>query len=146
MDPEVAALATAGATTLVTQMTTDAWIALRGRFARVLSRGRERERDAEEAVSTELDAAREELIAARADGDEATVADVEAEWRSRMRRALAADPALADELRGILDELASSEQQDGPRIVNNVVNNLHGGVHYGTTIQAGIVGSPPRRN
>ncbi|MGY0487183.1 hypothetical protein [Streptomyces sp. WG-D5] len=135
MDPELAALATAGATALVQQMTADAWTRVRDGVARVLGRGRGGE---EGAVVEELDAAREELLAAREAGDEETAADVTAEWRSRMRRTLAAHPEQADELRRILDELGDGGAA-GPTVTYHVQNTITGGTHQ-VTIQAGSVG------
>lgn len=105
MEAELAALAASGATSLVGLMVSDAWAQTRVRVARFLARGEETG-----GVDEELEASREELIAAR-DGDEPDVAaDIEDEWRLRMRRALRADPAAAQELRLLLDELAPGHQ------------------------------------
>lgn len=145
MDPDLTALATAGATALVQQMTTDAWARLRDRFARVLSREGGGEADA---VAGELDQARDEVIAARGDEDEMSLA--RGEWRQRMRRALVANPEVAGELQEILDDLARSEgRQSATYTINNTIES---GEYHGVTIQAGIMGQmnhgqlPPPRN
>ncbi|MFE0104347.1 hypothetical protein [Streptomyces sp. NPDC059009] len=146
MDPELTALATAGATALVQQMVTDGWTRVRDRMARVLARGREGDADGA-GVAGELDEARDELVAARDAEDEDAQADVLAEWRSRMRRTLRADPEAARELRALLDELGSGEQAQGGGDVHNTVS---GGVQHGTVFQGHTfsnvnIGRPPRQ-
>ncbi|MBM9440263.1 hypothetical protein [Actinacidiphila bryophytorum] len=126
MDAEVAALAAAGATAVVEQMAGDAWAQVRDRVVAFFAR-----RGGEEtAVEGELETSREELPAVGQ-------ADVEAMWRIRLRRALAADPSAAAELRAILDDLppGGSGQRTGD--VHNVIS---GGVQHGPVIQAGNVG------
>lgn len=128
MDAELTALATAGATALVQQMATDGWAQVRDRVAAFFAR-----RAGDDAVAGELDLAREELRAAQAAGDDEAAADVQAEWRNRLRRALRADPELADELRSLLAELTP---EPAPR---SVTNTIIGGVHHGPVIQAGSI-------
>jgi hypothetical protein len=79
-----------------------------------------------------LEESREELLVARDAGDEALAGDVEASLRTRLRRALRADPSLADELRALLEELAPSDPADVGGAVHNVIS---GGVQHGTVIQ-----------
>jgi hypothetical protein len=138
MDAELTALATAGATALVQQMATDGWAQVRDRVAAFFSR-----RGGDDSVGGALDLAREELQAAQAAGDDEAAADVQAEWRNRLRRALRADPALAGELRSLLAELTPESE---PR---SVTNTIIGGVHHGPVIQAGSIDSvtfgSPRR-
>ncbi|MGH4027530.1 hypothetical protein ACQB60_01190 [Actinomycetota bacterium Odt1-20B] len=146
MDAELTALATAGATALVQQMVTDGWTRVRDRMARVLARGRDGDADGAAGVAGELDEARDDLVAARDAEDEDAQADVLAEWRSRMRRTLRADPEAARELRALLDELGSAEPAQGTMQVNNTIS---GGVNHAPVIQAGSIGSvqqgwPPR--
>ncbi|WP_328376453.1 hypothetical protein OHB13_07670 [Streptomyces sp. NBC_00440] len=133
MDAELTALVTAGATTLVQQMATDAWARTRDRVAAFLAR---RGNVDPAAVSAELDASRAELATAREDGDEEAAADVQGEWRLRMRRALLADPDAAAELRELIDELAPPlpVQRTG-----DVYNSFSGGSQYGMMIQAGNI-------
>ncbi|MFF1375308.1 hypothetical protein [Streptomyces sp. NPDC058308] len=136
MDAELTALAAAGATALVQQMVTDGWTQARGRIAGFFSRGRG---GAEDVLAGELEEARAELVAARDAGDEDTADEVRTEWRSRLRRRLAADPAAAAELRALLDELApgsASDAQPGSVTYNNTIN---GGTYHATVIQAGTV-------
>ncbi|WP_328325500.1 MULTISPECIES: hypothetical protein [unclassified Streptomyces] len=133
MDAELTALVTAGATTLVQQMATDAWARTRDRVAAFLARRSSADPDA---VAAELDAARAELATARQDGDEQTAADVQGAWRLRMRRALQDDPEAAAELRTLLDELAPQEPAWHIGTVNNSVTG--GSSHV--VIQAGTIG------
>ncbi|MEU6993594.1 hypothetical protein ABZ953_23440 [Streptomyces sp. NPDC046465] len=136
MDAELTALAAAGATALVQQMVTDGWTQARDRVAGFFSRGRGGEEDV---LAGELEEARAELVAARGAGDEGTADDVRAEWRSRLRRRLAADPEAAAELRALLDELAPAsapEAQPGSVTYNNTIS---GGTYHATVIQAGTV-------
>ncbi|MDX3709066.1 hypothetical protein PV733_08810 [Streptomyces europaeiscabiei] len=135
MEPELMALATAGATAFVQQMAADSWAQARDRIVLFFSR-----RDGGEAgvIEDELETSRGELAAAMEAGDEQTVSDVEAEWRTRLRRALMANPAAASELQSVLDELrpSRSDQQ-----IADVHNTISGGVQHGTVVQAGNVGS-----
>ncbi|WP_405776343.1 hypothetical protein [Streptomyces sp. NBC_00859] len=127
MEPELAALAAAGASALVQQMTTDAWAGTRQRVAAFFSRGR---RGEEEVLDGELEESRADLEDPEAAGD------VEAVWRTRLRRTLRNDPAAASELRALLEELSSEAARRGGD-VHNVIN---GGVQHGTVIQTGTVG------
>ncbi|MEV0437327.1 hypothetical protein AB0I84_15130 [Streptomyces spectabilis] len=132
MDPELAALAGAGATALVQAMVGDGWAAARGRVVAFLGRRRGAEEDR---VGGELDESRDELLAARDAGDTEAEADARAEWRNRMRRALRADPEAAAELRLLLDELGRGGDRGG-----TVHNTISGGVQRGNVIQAHTVG------
>ncbi|WP_406015909.1 hypothetical protein OG520_36070 [Streptomyces sp. NBC_00984] len=127
MEAELAALAETGATTLVGLMVSDAWTQTRARVARFLARGGETG-----GVDEELEASREELISAR-DGEAPDVAeDIEDEWRLRLRRALRADPAAAQELRLLLDELAPAAAGVPAVTVHNSVRE---GARTGPVIQ-----------
>ncbi|WP_372347895.1 hypothetical protein [Streptomyces sp. KL116D] len=117
-------------------MTTDAWTAIRDRFARVLSRDRGRE---ESVVAGELDQVRDEVVVAAGAGDEDEILGARDEWQRRMRRALAANPEAAADLREILREL--EEPQGQPGSVSYVVNNtINEGTFSDVVIQTGSVG------
>ena len=153
MEAELVALATAGATALVQQMVTDSWSQARGRVAGFFSRragdGAGVDEPMAETVEGALEVARGELAAAREAGDEQLAADVESEWRTRLRRALVADPAAAAELRSLLAELAPA---DAVVREGDVHNTISGGVQHGPVVQAKTVGSlyfgapPPRES
>jgi hypothetical protein len=137
MEAELASLAVAGATALVTQMVTDGWEQARDRVVAFFTRGREGEG---EVVQAELEESRAELVAAREANDEEMAADVQAEWRARLRRTLRADPSAAAELQALLDELMPPDDQ--PQ--GNVYNTINGGVYSGTVIQAHTIFKPQR--
>ncbi|MEV1049487.1 hypothetical protein [Streptomyces sp. NPDC049916] len=137
MEAELMTLAASGATTVVGLMATEAWTQVRGRVARFLSRG-----ENPEAADVQLEVSRAELAAARADADEVTAADIEAEWRTRLRRALHADPEAAGELRALLDELAPV-RSPAPSV--SVTNTVSGGTFHAPVLQAQNISSPDLR-
>ncbi|MFJ1705137.1 hypothetical protein [Kitasatospora sp. NPDC088346] len=133
MEAEIVALATSGATTLVSLMVTELWSEARGRFASLFGRR-------SEDVGADLDEARAELLAS--DDPSAVAAGTEAEWSNRLRRALAADPAAAAKLRALLDELSPAAQDPaaGPSVhITNVHNTVENGRYHGTVIQSGNI-------
>ncbi|WP_330296855.1 hypothetical protein [Streptomyces sp. NBC_00503] len=133
---DVAALVTAGATTIVGLMASDAWNYASGRFARLLGRTDDRARAGADGG---LRASRAELLLARADGDEAAVAQVEEGWRNRLRLALEADPQAVRELTELLDEVNPGWREAASTSV--VQNTITGGTFNGTVIQGRDFGS-----
>lgn len=135
VEAELMALAAAGATAFVQQMATDSWAQARDRIALFFAR-----RDGGEgvAIEGELETSRGELTAALEAGDEQMVLDVEAGWRTRLRRTLMANPHAASELQSVLDELAPRR---GGQQFADVHNTISGGVQHGSVVQAGSVGS-----
>ncbi|MGC5346040.1 hypothetical protein ACPXCE_13090 [Streptomyces sp. DT24] len=138
MEAELVALAASGASVLVHQMVTDGWAHARDRLVSLFTRG-DATPEEEEAVAGELETARGELSSARDSGDDELARDVEAEWRTRLRRRLAADPSAAARLRSVLAEL----EESGPaRRTGDVHNSVGGNARVGgPVIQAGDVGS-----
>ncbi|MEV0412618.1 hypothetical protein AB0I68_17885 [Streptomyces sp. NPDC050448] len=118
---DVAALVTAGATTIVGLMASDAWTYTSGRLARLLGR-----------TDTELRASRAELLLARADGDEAAAEQVEEGWRERLRTVLESDPAAVRELTELLDEVNPDWREASQATA--VRNTISGG-----TFESGVV-------
>ncbi|MCX4629368.1 MULTISPECIES: hypothetical protein [unclassified Streptomyces] len=107
---DVGALVTAGATTVIGLMASDAWTYTSGRLARLLGR-----------TDAELRSSRAELLLARADGDEAAVEQLEEGWRERLRTVLEADQAAVRELTALLDEVNPGwRERDTPSIANTV--------------------------
>ncbi|MEU0162426.1 hypothetical protein ABZ154_27345 [Streptomyces sp. NPDC006261] len=135
MEAELMALAAAGATAFVQQMATDSWTQARDRIALFFAR-----RGGGEGIviEGELETSRGELTAALEAGDEQTVLDVEAGWRTRLRRTLIANPTAASELQSVLDEL--SPRRDDRQFAD-VHNTISGGVQHGPVVQVGSVGS-----
>ncbi|MGW6460880.1 hypothetical protein ACWF94_33960 [Streptomyces sp. NPDC055078] len=128
------ALATAGATALIQQMAVDGWTAARDRVTGFFTRGSADP----DAVAADLETSRAELIEARGSQDEETQADVLAEWRTRMRRTLQADPGAAAELRALLHELSPPDSDPAPVPVQNTIT---GSTLHGPVIQTGTIGS-----
>ncbi|MEV7400466.1 hypothetical protein AB0N93_08675 [Streptomyces sp. NPDC091267] len=135
MEAELMALAASGATAFVQQMATASWAQARDRIALFFSRRGDGEGVV---IEGELETSRGELTAAMEAGDNQTVSDVEAEWRTRLRRTLMANPTAASELQSVLDELASRR---GDQQFEEVHNTISGGVQHGPVVQAGSVGS-----
>jgi hypothetical protein len=127
VEAELAALAASGATTLVGLMVSETWAQARDRLTRFFARGGD-----ERAVDEELCLSRIELVAAREAEDEEAAADIEAGWRTRLRRALQADPGAAEELRALLAEVAPD---GGSKPLGTVHNVISGGVQNGPVFQ-----------
>jgi hypothetical protein len=127
VEAELAALAASGATTLVGLMVSETWAQARDRLTRFFARGGD-----ERAVDEELSLSRSELVAAREAEDEEAAADIEAGWRTRLRRALQADPGAAEELRVLLAEVAPDGGGESPARVRN---SISGGVQNGPVFQ-----------
>ena len=102
MDAELVELAGTAGTTIVALLATDAWektkTAVAGLWGKVHPQRTE-------TVAAELVEARADLLDARAGGDIDTQQALIGEWQSRLRRLLAADPAVAGDLRRLLGDL-----------------------------------------
>lgn len=102
MEPELIALASTAATTVVARLATEGWEqARRG----VVALWRRAHPERAETVEAELTEARAELLSARGAGDEQTERALAEEWQGRIRRLLTAAPQLAGELRSLVEEL-----------------------------------------
>ena len=106
VDAELVALASSGAGTLVTLMVTDAWADVKAKVAGLFKR-----RQGNEAVAGELEVARGELVAAREQGDTQAEADIQAQWRARLRRLLQEDAAAAPLLAELIAQYAPQVAQ-----------------------------------
>ncbi|MEU6315651.1 hypothetical protein [Streptomyces sp. NPDC047014] len=106
MEAELVALTSTAATTVVGLLATDAWEQAKLAVARLWVRGRPEQAGT---IEAELVEARAEVLAFRRAGDDGAEEDLTAEWRARLRRLLAADPALERDLRELLAELAPLE-------------------------------------
>lgn len=115
MDPETALLAQSAGVTLVTLMTTDAWVRTREGITQLWRRMQPHRA---EAVAAELEATREDALAADEAGDQETLGELHLEWQGRLRRLLAARPGAAAELRGLLDEL-EPRSATGPAVTQH---------------------------
>lgn len=101
VDTELTALCSAAATTLVTLMTTDSWDRVKAGFSGLWRR----RPDQAKLIEADLEASRAVAGAAWPAGAEEDLAELVAEWRSRLRRIVAADEEAAKELRRLTEEL-----------------------------------------
>ncbi|MCX5387655.1 hypothetical protein [Streptomyces sp. NBC_00083] len=106
MAMDVGELLQSGAGTLLGLMVTDAWGQVRERFAGLMGGSGP---ESVEAVRRELDAARAQLLDAQRPEEAEVRADIQAEWRSRLRRLLTERPELAGQLQEIVAEFAPHE-------------------------------------
>ncbi|MGW2183414.1 hypothetical protein ACWCXX_36340 [Streptomyces sp. NPDC001732] len=109
MDPELAALASSAATTMVGVLATDGWENVKSLVGRLWQRVHP---DRAEVVEAELVETRTELLTARQTQDGEAEQHLVGEWHGRLRRLLAADPELAEELRRMVAELQSAAAED----------------------------------
>ncbi|HEY5835163.1 tetratricopeptide repeat protein [Streptomyces sp.] len=114
MDPEVTSLVQGAGATLVALMATGAWQRARDGITQLWQRVQPH---GAEAVGAELQASREDALAAQASGDHETLSELRAQWQGRFRRLLAAEPEAAAELRRLLDELDPSGSAAAPVVV-----------------------------
>jgi hypothetical protein len=99
MDPVVAAFGTA----LVGAIATEAWKQVREAVTGLWRRVHPRRED--DGIGAELDELREQVLAARRDGDARMEGALEGAWQLRLQQLLRADPDLAAELRRVLDQV-----------------------------------------
>lgn len=116
MDPVVAAFGTA----LVGAIATDAWQQVHEAVTGLWRRVHPRRED--DSIGADLDELREQVLVARRDGDARTERALEGAWQVRLQQLLRADPALADELQRVLDQvltpaITSAEQARGGTII-----------------------------
>ncbi|MDH6216633.1 hypothetical protein [Streptomyces pseudovenezuelae] len=102
MDPEVASLAQSAGTTLVTLMATDTWHRVRDGITQLWRRAQP---ERAETVAAELEAGREDVLAAVAADDQETLDELRLQWQELVRRLLVARPDAVEELRALLDQL-----------------------------------------
>ncbi|MGW9205928.1 hypothetical protein ACWGR4_02915 [Embleya sp. NPDC055664] len=121
-------LAASGATTMVGLMVSESWTQARNRLTAFFTRTGSEPSTTEH----ELDAAQGELTTARAEGNDIVAADIEAEWRTRLRRALQSDPTAAADLQALLDELTPLI---GTPTTTQVTNTITGGTQHGPVLQ-----------
>ena len=102
MDPELTELTSTAAATVVKLLATAAWERATGAVGELWQRVHP---ERAQTVQAELEDSRAEVLAARQGGDEQIEQALVGEWQGRLRRLVAADPHLADELRRMVAEL-----------------------------------------
>ncbi|MGW3357549.1 hypothetical protein ACWDFL_19330 [Streptomyces bungoensis] len=111
MEAELAALARLAASTVVGAMATAGWESAQRAMGELWRRVHPERADT---VVAELGEARADVLAAREHGDERAERELVVAWQARLRRLLAADPALVPELRRLTDELLPPTGEAGP--------------------------------
>jgi hypothetical protein len=109
MDPELAALASTAAATVIATLTSAAWEQTTQGVAGLWRRVHPERADM---IEAELVEAREIVLV----GDENAEHAVVGEWQSRLLRLLAADPQAAEELQRLVDRLRPSLTDGDARI------------------------------
>jgi hypothetical protein len=112
VDPELAVLTSTAATTVVQLLATAAWEQAK---SAVVGLWRRVHPERAEMVQAELEDSRAEVLAARQVGDEQIEQALVGEWQGRLRRLVAADPQLVDELRRVVAELRVALADADPR-------------------------------
>jgi hypothetical protein len=102
VDPELTALTSTAAATVVKLLATAAWERATGV---VVGLWRRVHPERVQTVQAELEDSRAEVLAAGQAGDEQVEQALVGEWQGRLRRLVAADPHLVDELRRVVAEL-----------------------------------------
>ncbi|MDA3648714.1 hypothetical protein LZ318_06740 [Saccharopolyspora indica] len=129
MDPELAALASSAANTLVESLTTSAWQQAKNGLGALWRRVHPEQA---ETVEADFDGSREEALAAARTGDEEAAGEaLTAEWRSRLHRLLNKNPELATELSRLIEELR-------PALPESSTSTMYGRAsEHGRVYQAG---------
>ncbi|MFD8645800.1 hypothetical protein ACFV14_36455 [Streptomyces zaomyceticus] len=110
MEAQLVELARTAGVAVVTLMATDAWERTRDGVVALWRRASPARADG---VEGELEATRDDLLAAREDGDELTEQELREEWAGRLRRLLREQPDVAEELRRMLAEADPQAQSTG---------------------------------
>jgi hypothetical protein len=105
VDAELGAMLSQAATTLVQLLTTEGWERAKSALGSLWQRVYP---DRVAMLEDDLADSRAALLAAREADDDEAERDLEGEWRGRLRRLVAADPAVADELPGLLQDLRAA--------------------------------------
>ncbi|MFD9069111.1 hypothetical protein [Streptomyces lasiicapitis] len=127
MDP----IAVAAGTALISAMATDAWQQAR---MRVVEWWRTVRPDEAESIDGELADAHTQVLVAREEDDEDREQDLVTDWQMRLQLLLRADPALAEQLRVLLDDhlipvLSAQEQHVVTSQVMKATASGHGRVY-----------------
>jgi hypothetical protein len=126
MDAELTELTAVAATTVVKLLATAAWKQAGSALGRLWARVHP---ERVETVQAELEDSRAEVL----DGDEQVEQALVGEWQGRLRRLLATDPGLADELREVVAQwqavLGEPDSRPGGSITMNATASGHGRVN-----------------
>ncbi|SFM73263.1 hypothetical protein SAMN04487980_1004391 [Streptomyces sp. cf124] len=125
MEPELALLAQSAGTTVVALMATDAWHRVRDGITQLWRRTQP---ERAEIVAAELEAGREDVLAAAAAEDEETLDALRLQWQGLVLRLLVARPGAVEELRALLDRLDPGDPA-ARQITQHATASGHGRVY-----------------
>ncbi|MFJ8864053.1 hypothetical protein ACIRD8_37385 [Streptomyces sp. NPDC102451] len=111
-----------GGATVVALMATDAWQQARTGIVALWRRFRPAQADE---VDLALDETRSEALAVMGSGNRQGEADLVRDWDRRLRRLLAADPSVAEQLQQLLDEVRGQLSEAERAAVRPVVFHTH---------------------
>jgi hypothetical protein len=126
VDTELAQLISTAATALVQLLTTEGWERAKSAVGSLWQRVHP---DRVAMLEVELGDSRAALLAARGVGDDQAERDLEGEWRGRLRRLVAADPQVADELPRLLQELRAALTEAGVAQGGHIDMRAHASGH-----------------
>lgn len=101
MDEVLAELATSGARTIVTLMTTDLWHGMRDRVVNIFRHG---DRGQQEAVVAELEGSRDHILTSLQDRRQEIETREQDRWEARLRIGLIEQPEIADLIYNLTEE------------------------------------------
>ncbi|MFF4606026.1 hypothetical protein ACFY12_25200 [Streptomyces sp. NPDC001339] len=133
MDPQLAQLAQTAGTTVVALMATEAWRSTRDGVVTLWRRVFPARADEVEAA---LDDTRADIVLAREQADADAEEALAAEWNGRLRRLLAAQPEVAQELDQLLREAHGRLSAGEQSLIGTVRQSAHATGH-GRIYQAG---------
>ncbi|MER6047702.1 hypothetical protein ABT168_09580 [Streptomyces sp. NPDC001793] len=117
---ELAALTSTAAGRLIDLLATDGWAAVKSGIVSLWRRSHP------ERVDAELSEARDELMQAEQNGDDADLRGLlVTEWQARLARLLATHPDLADEVRRLLSEQPHDGGSTGQQVVGSMTQKAH---------------------
>lgn len=132
MDSELAALAAAGATTLVSLMVTDSWTHAREQVRRFFAR------TGSSVAMAELDDTRNRLLTGDAATDGPDSREVAVQLRVHLQQLVETGSVTGDDLRRLLTSLQRIGDASATR-PGTVHNDITGGVQHGPVIQSGRI-------
>lgn len=131
VDAELTTLTATAATALVQQLTTDGWERVKSAVGTLWQRVHPERRDA---VEAELIETRSGLLDSRETGNAQAEQDLISEWRSRLRRLMAADPTVASDLRHLVEQWTCLPCDTGETTIGRVDMRVRASGHSRVTM------------
>jgi hypothetical protein len=126
VDPEIAAVASAAGTAIVSAMATDAWSSARDGLLSLWRRVRP---EALGSVSSDLEATRGAVLRAQGSTDDGAVGALQTMWEGQFLAILLANPSLAEELKQLTLRLETPSQRRDAGVHLKATARDHGRVY-----------------